>query len=97
MQLTIFALLLVAAIVASALALFVGLTRSSETAVQISMISAAASAVFWSLVIVGAFNVETISNGSVITRSYPSLGGVGVAGAGLAILVVYRGSVEVLG
>ena len=97
MQLAIFVVLLLAALVSSAIALFIGLTRISDTAVQASMISAAASGVFWMLTVVGAFNVETISNGSTLTRSYPSLGAVGVAGIGLAILVIYRGSVEVLG
>jgi hypothetical protein len=97
MQLVIFVVLLLAALVSSAIALFIGLTRISETAIHASMIAAGASAVFWMITVVGAFNVETISNGSVLTRSYPSLGAVGVAGIGLAVLVIYRGSVEVLG
>jgi len=97
MQLAIFLMLLLFAVVSSAIALFVGLTRASDTAVQMAMMSAAASAVFWVLVIVGSYRVETISNGSALVRSYPSLSVVGLAGTGLAVAVIYRGSVEVLG
>jgi|APHM01.1.fsa_nt_gi hypothetical protein len=96
MQLTLWIVLLVTAIVSSAISLSVGMTRASDTAVQVSMVSAAGSGVFWLLSMVGAFRVETISNGSVITRSYPGVATLGVVGLGLAVLVIYRGSIEVL-
>lgn len=96
MQLTIFAIVLVAGLVASAISLRLAMTRSTPNAVQFATVTGAASGIMWLLVTVGAFNVETISNGSTITRAYPSLGVVGVLGVGLSVLVVYKGSIEAL-
>lgn len=96
MQLTIFAILLVAALIGSAVSLRLAMTRSTPNAVHYATVLAAGTGVCWLLVIVGAFNVETIDAGSTITRAYPSLGVVGVLGVGLAVLVTYKGAVESL-
>jgi uncharacterized protein GlcG (DUF336 family) len=45
---------------------------------------------------VSAFNVVTVSGGSTITNSYPSLGALGVIGAGVSTLILGKGSLTLL-
>jgi uncharacterized protein GlcG (DUF336 family) len=96
MRLPLFALLLAVAFVGTAVALRLGLTVRDEAGVQFATALSAGALVVWLLVTISAFNVVTVSGGSTITNSYPGLGALGVAGAGVSTLILGKGSLTLL-
>lgn len=97
MWLPIYAILLVAALVGTAVALRLALSVRTESGVGYATALAAGVSTIWLLVIVSSFNVVTVSNGTEIANSYPGLGVVGVLGAGVSVLIFGKGSIELLG
>jgi uncharacterized protein GlcG (DUF336 family) len=96
MRLPLFALLLAVAFLGTTVALRLGLTVSDDAGVQFATALSAGALVVWLLVTVSAFNVVTVSGGSTITNSYPSLGALGVIGAGVSTLILGKGSLTLL-
>jgi uncharacterized protein GlcG (DUF336 family) len=96
MRLPIFVLLLGAAFVGTAAALRLSTTVSDQSGVQFATALSAGTLAVWLLVTVSAFNVVTVSGGSTITNSYPSLGALGVVGAGVATLILGKGSLTLI-
>lgn len=97
MRLPIFVLLLAGALVGTGLALRLSMTVRREAGVRFATGLSAATAVLWLLVTIAAFNVVSVSGGSELTYSYPSLGVLGVLGAGISVLILGKGSLELLG
>lgn len=96
MRLPIFVLLLAAALVGTGAALRLSMTVRDEAGVQFATALSAGTAALWLLVTVSSFNVLTVSGGSSITNSYPSLGALGVVGVGASILILGKGSLTLL-
>jgi len=96
MRLPIFVLLLAVGLVGTAIALRLGLTASRESGVEFATGLAGGTAAVWLLVTIASFNVVTVSGGTTITNSYPSLGVFGVVGVGVSILIFGKGSLELL-
>lgn len=96
MRLPIFVLLLGAAFVGTAAALRLSTTVRDQAGVQFATALSAGTLALWLLVTVAAFNVATVSNGTVLTNSYPSLGALGVVGVGVSTLILAKGSLELL-
>ncbi len=92
----IYLVLLVSALVGSGITLRIATSTSETRAVRYATALAASTVVLWLLVTIGSFNVVTVSNGSELTHSYPSLGVVGVLGVGTSIIVLVKGSIELL-
>lgn len=96
MRLPIYALLLAAALVGTAAALRLSMTVRDASGVQFATALSAGTAALWLLVTVASFNVVTVSGGSTITNSYPSLGALGVIGAGVSTLILGKGSIALM-
>jgi len=96
MRLPIFVLLLAVALVGTAIALRLGLTVSQASEVEFATGLAGGTAAVWLLVTIAAFNVVTVSNGTEIANSYPSLGVLGVVGVGVSVLIFGKGATELL-
>lgn len=96
MQLAIFLLLLASALVATGVALRLATSVRNRSGVAFSVGLAAGGLVLWLLVTISAFNVVTISDGVETVYSYPSLGVLGVLGVGVSVLIIGRGSIELL-
>jgi len=92
----IYLVLLVSALVGSGITLRIATSTSETRAVRYATALAASTVVLWLLVTIGSFNVVTVSGGSELTHSYPSLGVVGVLGVGTSIIVLVKGSIELL-
>jgi len=92
----VYALLLVFALVGSGVTLRIATSTSETRAVQYATALSAATIVLWLLVTVGSFNVVTYSGGSEFTNSYPSLAVVGVLGVATSVIVLAKGSIELL-
>lgn len=97
MRLPIFLVLLVAALVGTAVALRLATTTSRRANVEFATGLSAGTALVWLLVTIAAFNVVTVSGGTQFTNSYPALGVVGVLGVGVSVLILAKGSIELLG
>lgn len=96
MRLPIFLLLLGVALVGTAIALRLSTTVSREQDVMFATGLAAGTAAIWLLVTISAFEVVTVSGGSELSNSYPSLGVLGVLGVGVSVLILGKGSLELL-
>jgi len=96
MRLPIFLVLLGAALVGTGVALRLSMTVRDESGIQFATALSAGTAALWLLVTVSAFNVVTVSNGTEITNSYPSLGAFSVVGVGASILILGKGSLALL-
>lgn len=97
MRLPIFILLLASALAGTASALRLATSVRERSGVLLSVGLAAGSVVLWLLVTISAFNVVSVSNGTELVNSYPSLGVLGVLGVGVSVLILGRGSLELLG
>jgi len=97
MRLPIFLVLLAGALVGTAIALRLATSTTDRQAVEFATGLAAGTAATWLLVTVAAFNVVSVSGGTEITHSYPSLGAFGVLGVGVSTLILGKGSLELLG
>jgi hypothetical protein len=97
MRLPIFLVLLAAALVGTAIALRIATTTRSRDGVEFATVLSAGTTPLWLLVTISAFNVVTVSGGSEFANSYPSLGVLGVLGVGVSVLVLAKGSIELLG
>ena len=96
MQLGIFLVLLVAALVGTGIALRLATTVTTDSGVAYAVGLSAATTVLWLLVTVSAFNITTASGGTEFQHSYPSLAVIGVLGVGVSIVVLGKGSIELL-
>ena len=92
----IYVVLLIAALAGTGVTLRIATSTSQTRAVRYATALAASTVVLWLLVTIGSFNIVTVSGGSELTHSYPSLGAVGVLGVALSTLVLVKGSVELL-
>jgi len=97
MQLLIFVTLLVAALVASGVAIRIAMRSRGTPAVRFATVAAAAAVFLWVLVGIGSFNVVIVSNGAEIQNSYPALGTLGLAGTAANVAVVAKGAITLLG
>ena len=96
MRLPIFLVLLAAGLVGTAAALRLSTTVSREQDIMFATALSAGTVVMWLLVTISAFNVVTVSNGTELTNSYPSLGALGVVGVGVSLLISGKGATELL-
>jgi len=96
MRLPIFLLLLGAALVGTTVALRVATTTSRRQGVTFATGLSAGTVAIWLLVTISAFNVVTVSGGSEFVHSYPGLGVIGVVGVGVSVLILGKGSLELL-
>jgi hypothetical protein len=97
LRLPIFLVLLSASLVGTAVALRLGTTTTRESGVQFATVLSGGLVGTWLLVTIAAFNVVSVSNGSELTHSYPGLAVLGVLGVGVSVLVLAKGSIELLG
>ena len=97
MRLPIYLVLLVTSLVGTAVALRLSTTVRSRSGIQYATTLSAALVGLWLLVVVSSFNVVSVSGGSEFTNSYPGLAAVGVIGAGVSIVILGKGSIELLG
>jgi hypothetical protein len=96
MRLPIFILLFGAALLATGIALRVATQSRNQPAVQFATALSGGGVGLWLIVLISAFNVVTVSNGSELQHSYPSLAALGVAGVGVSTLILVKGSIEML-
>jgi|SRR6056297_925206 len=96
MRLPIFLVLLSASLIGTGIALRMATTVSRRNDVLFATALGGGMALMWLLVAISAFSVVTVSGGSTITNSYPSLGVVGVVGVGVSITILGKGSLELL-
>lgn len=96
MRLPIFVLLLGLTLVGTTIALRLATTVSRRQNVEFATALAGGTAITWVLVGIAAFNVVSVSNGTEIANSYPSLGALSVVGVGVSILILAKGSIELL-
>ena len=96
MRLPIYVVLLLTALVGTGVALRLSMTVRDEAGFQFATALSAGTAALWLLVTVSSFNVLTVSGGSSITNSYPSLGALGVIGVAASILILGKGSLALL-
>lgn len=97
MRLPLFAILFTASLVGTAVALRLSTTARSESGVGYATALSGGLTALWLLVIISSFNVVTVSNGTELTHSYPGLAVVGVLGTGVSLLILAKGSIELLG
>jgi hypothetical protein len=96
MRLPIYAILLTAALVGTGVALRLSTTVRDRSGIRFATALSGALAGLWLLVTITSFNVVTVSNGSELTHSYPGLAVIGVVGTGVSILILGKGSLELL-
>lgn len=96
MRLPIFLVLLAAALVGTAAALRLATSVSRRQDIMFATALSGGTVFVWLLVTISAFNVVSVSNGSELANSYPSLGVLGVVGVGVSILIAGKGSLELL-
>jgi len=96
MRLPIFVVLLVAGLIGSALALRLATRTSDRQGVMFATGLAGGTAAVWGLVTIASFNIVSYSGGSTLTDSYPSLATLGVVGVGVSLLILFKGSAELL-
>ena len=96
MRLPIFLVLFAAALLGTGLALRGATTAQGRQDVAFATGIGGGSAALWLLTVVGAFNVVSVSGGETITNSYPSLAVLGIVGVGVSLLVLAKGSLELL-
>jgi len=92
----VYAIVFISAIVGSGIALRIATSTTEIRRVQFATALSAATAVLWLLVTAGSFNVVVYSGGSEFSNSYPSLGVVGVLGVAISVIVLAKGSIELL-
>lgn len=97
MRLPLYAILLTASLVGTAVALRLSTTVRSESGIGYATALSGGLTGLWILVTITSFKVVSISNGTEITHSYPGLAVVGVLGTGVSILILGKGSLELLG
>lgn len=97
MRLPIYAILLTVSFVGTAVALRLATTVRSESGIGYATALSGGLSALWLLVIISSFNVVSVSNGNEIAHSYPGLAVIGVLGAGVSILILAKGSIELLG
>lgn len=96
MRLPIFVLLLGVGLVGTAIALRTATSTTRRQGIAFATGVAAGLVVVWLLVTIGAFNVVSVSGGTELTHSYPGLGVLGVVGVGVSVLILGKGSLELL-
>jgi len=96
MRLPIFLLLFGAGLIGTGVALRTATTTQRRQGVAFATGIGGGSVALWLLVTIGAFNVVSISNGTEITHSYPGLAVLGIVGVGVSMLVLAKGSLELL-
>jgi hypothetical protein len=96
MRLPIFVLLLATGLLGTALSLRLATRVSDKQGIAFATGLAGGGVLVWLLVTISAFNVVSVSNGSELTHSYPSLATLGVVGVGVSLLVLGKGSLELL-
>jgi len=96
MRLPIFLLLFAAGLVGTGIALRTATSTTQRQGIAFATGTAAGMVAIWLLVTVGAFNVVSVSGGTEITHSYPGLGVLGVVGVGISVLILGKGSLELL-
>jgi hypothetical protein len=97
MRLPIYAILLAASLVGTAVALRLSTTVRAESGIRFATALSGGLTGLWLLVTITSFNVVSVSNGSEIAHSYPGLAVIGVLGTGVSILILAKGSIELLG
>lgn len=97
MRLPIYLVLLTASLVGTAVALRLSTTVRSQSGIRFATVLSGGLVGLWLLVVISSFNVVTVSNGTEMANSYPGLATTGVVGAGVSILILGKGSIELLG
>lgn len=96
MRLPIFLVLLTAALAGTAAALRLATQVASRQGVMYATGLSAGTAVVWLLTSIASFNVVSVSGGETITNSYPGLGALAVLGVGVSVLILGKGSLELI-
>ncbi len=97
MIIEIFQILLVTAILGTALVLFAGVkgrvggvTIGSRAGLVMGM----ACLMLWGLIAINAFEITVISNGETLTRSYPQVAWIAVAGGAVSLITMLQAAIE---
>ena len=97
MIIEIFQILLVTAILGTALVLFAGVkgrfggvTIGSRAGLVMGM----ACMMLWGLIAINAFEITVISNGETMTHSYPQVAWIAVAGGGVSLITMLQAAIE---
>lgn len=96
MRLPLFGLLFACALVTTFVILKVGMDGRSSRRASFLVALSAAGILLWGLVSMSAFEVVTVSNGTELTYSYPSLAVVGVIGAAVCLYSLAKSAVETI-
>jgi len=96
MRLPIYLVLLAASLIGTASQLRLATRVRDRGGVAFATAMAAGTSVTWLLVTSSSFAVTTVSNGTEIVNSYPSLGVLGVLGVGVSVVVLAKGAIELL-
>jgi hypothetical protein len=97
MNLTLYTLLFLTAIVGTAILTYAGASGSVGSVrvpARAGIIIAAAMVVVWGLVGINAYEITIFSGDQVHTESYPQLGWVAIAGGAVAMFHLVQASIE---
>lgn len=97
MIIEIYRILLVTAILGTAITLIAGVkggVRGVEIGPRMGIVASTAVFILWGLVAINSFNVTVFSGGSEFTRSYASVAWVAVAGAGVSLISMLQATLE---
>lgn len=97
MRLPIYILLFAASLVGTAVALRLATAVRSQSGIGYATAISGGLTGLWLLVVISSFNVVSVSGGNEFSHSYPGLAVVGIVGAGVSVLILAKGSVELLG
>ena len=97
MRLPLYAILFTAALVGTFIALRLALTVRGGSGVRFATTLSGGLVGLWLLVVITSFNVVTVSNGTEFSHSYPGLAVFGFLGLGVSLLILGKGSIELLG
>ncbi len=97
MIIEIFQILLVTAILGTALVLFAGVKgRVGGVTIgsRAGLVMAMACLMLWGLIAVNAFEITVISNGETMTHSYPQVAWIAVAGGAVSLITMLQAAIE---
>jgi len=97
MIIEIFQILLVTAIIGTALVIFAGV-RGTVGGVTIGaragLVMATACLMLWGIIAINAFEITVISNGETLTHSYPQVAWIAVAGGAVSLITMLQAALE---
>lgn len=97
MIIEIFRILLVTAILGTAVTLIAGVkggVRGVEIGPRMGLIASTAVFILWGLIAINSFEVTVFSGGQEFTKSYASVAWVAIAGAGISLVSMLQATLQ---